>query len=125
MIDGGARVSCPAANAGASARSRSSSALEDPSHRGNGIALGRALIRAVAFDASEAKCRSTRILGASLDLVECHFDHQLRTYVDGDPVACDLELEQLLRLPCQHFVSHAFERLPQHDKAAGHRVSSA
>src|SRR2546422_4075421 len=89
------------------------------------IRLVRALVRAVAHDACEAQRQATRIGGARLDAVERDLHDQLGSYEHHVSVASGLELEQLGRLPLEHFVRHPLERLPQHHEPAGVRIAGA
>src|SRR3954468_20826596 len=96
-------------------RSRGSSLINLP-HRLDGVCLVSCFVGAIAFDAGKPEGNATRILAAALDLVERDFHHQLGPHIDGDAIAGDLELPQLLRLPLQHLIGHTLECLPQHDE---------
>src|SRR6266403_2313447 len=94
-------------------------------HGLDGIRLVRALVRAVAYDAREAQRQATRIGGARLEAVERDLHDELGPDVHHVSGASGLELEQLGRLPLEHFVRHPLEGLPQHHEPAGVRIAGA
>src|SRR5262245_29881752 len=66
--------------------------------------IGR-FVRPVTLDACETQRKAARIPRAHLNFVESDLHHELGLHVHGVAVACDFDLQQLLGLPFQHFVS--------------------
>src|SRR5690242_10602830 len=85
----------------------------------------RPLVRPVPLHAGEAQGDAARVAGAALDAVEGDLDDELGTDVDVVAVARGLQLQQVSRLPGQHLVGEALERLPEHDEAAALGVARA
>src|SRR4051812_5533799 len=71
----------------------------DGTHGADGVGFVGALVRTIALDACEPQRESRRISRARLEVIERHFDHELRPHVHDMRVASDLALEQRLRLP--------------------------
>src|SRR5450759_2754496 len=53
----------------------------------------------------------------ALETVEGDLDHLLGTYGDDPPVVLGRQLGEAGRLPGEHLVGHALERLAEHDEA--------
>src|SRR5580658_2715858 len=83
-----------------------------------GIGFGGGFVRAKALHPGKTQSQTAHVARADLDFVERNFDHQLRLDVHGIAVAVDFKLQQFLRLPLEHFVGEALERLAQHCEAA-------
>ena len=85
----------------------------------------RRLVRPVALDAGEAEREPARVPRARLHAVERDLDDELRSDVNRVAVGLGLQLEQALRLPREHVVGHALERLAEHDESAAVRIAGA
>src|SRR5262249_7005981 len=112
---------CSATNAKSSARVRG----EQFAHGVDGVGFRGTLVGAITLHTCKPQRQTRGVLRAFLNLVERNFNHDFRPHVHGIRVACNLELEQLLRLPLQHLVGQPLEGLPQHDELSTHRIACA
>ena len=89
------------------------------------VGVARRLVGPVPLHAREPERDAARIARARLDSVEGDLDDELRPDVDDVAVRVRLEPEQVLRLPREHLVRQALERLAQHHEAARRGIARA
>src|SRR5262245_6158600 len=92
--------------------------LVDLLNRRKRVGLAGGFLGPVTFDTGEPERKPPGVLGALLNLVEGNLDHELGAYIHGVRIPGDLQFKQRFRLPCEHLVRQAFERLAQHDESA-------
>src|SRR5437660_1180464 len=95
----------------------------DASDSVDGVRLFGPFVGTVSLHAREPQREAPGVLRACLHIVECNLDHELGANVDGPIVAADFTREKFLRLPGEHLVRHALERLAEHDKLARRRIA--
>ena len=84
----------------------------------DGVRLRGRFVGTVSFHACESQSESARIVRTGLNIIECNFDDDFRPHRDRVAVRRKLKGFELLGLPDQHFIRHAFKGFAQHDEAA-------
>src|SRR5262245_22088059 len=89
------------------------------------VGFAGGLVGAVSLYTCKPQREPSGILRTFLNLIERDLDHELRPHMDDVCVARHFQLEQPGRLPRQHLISHALERLAEHHEAAALGVARA
>src|SRR5262245_58015947 len=80
------------------------------------------LVVAVALDARETQRQPAWVTRARLQVAERDFDDELGSHIDRPVVATYLAHQEFPRLPLEHRIGQALERLAEHHVLAGLEV---